>query len=258
MPQPPANAAAAERLIAVYQETQASLRARIEAVIADPTAAVARRRLQGLLDDVDSTIDRLEQAVHDWLEGELPPIWEAGGARFADEAGTSFTWTQHHLEAVQDLAERSWSDVLERTQFVRDETKATIRALARTAARRAVVEGETATRAGAVLAQQVTEATGLLSVQYADGSLVPVAVWGEMNARTTTALAYNRGTFTQAHDDGFDELEVFDGEGCGWTEHDDPDLADGSVRTLEDCEAYPISHPNCRRSFSPHVAAAGQ
>lgn len=40
---------------------------------------------------------------------------------------------------------------------------------------------------------------------------------------------------------------------CGWTSHDDPDLADGSTRTLEEAEAYPIAHPGCRRITLPRL-----
>ena len=43
---------------------------------------------------------------------------------------------------------------------------------------------------------------------------------------------------------------------CGWSEHDDDDKADGSIRTLEEYEATPISHPNCLRSAAPYQGDA--
>lgn len=38
---------------------------------------------------------------------------------------------------------------------------------------------------------------------------------------------------------------------CGWTSHTDPDLADGSQRTIAEANAYPLAHSNCRRVSLP-------
>jgi len=77
----------------------------------------------------------------------------------------------------------------------------------------------------------------------------------ETIALTETATAYNASTTLGYADSGLvDEVEVFDGPECGWTEHDDPDLADGSTRTLDDADEYPIAHPNCQRAFGAVVA----
>jgi hypothetical protein len=74
-------------------------------------------------------------------------------------------------------------------------------------------------------------------------------------ALTETANAYNTSTIAGYEDSGLvEEVEVFDGPECGWTEHDDPDLADGSTRTLDEANDYPIAHPNCQRAFGPVVA----
>ena len=50
---------------------------------------------------------------------------------------------------------------------------------------------------------------------------------------------------------GITHVLITDGPECGWTEHDDPDLAAGSRRTVEEYAAYPYSHPNCRRLATP-------
>ena len=74
-------------------------------------------------------------------------------------------------------------------------------------------------------------------------------------ALTETATAYNLASSAGYRESGLiDEVEVFDGPVCGWTEHDDPDLADGSTRTLDDADEYPVAHPNCQRAFGPVVA----
>jgi hypothetical protein len=74
-------------------------------------------------------------------------------------------------------------------------------------------------------------------------------------ALTETATAYNTASIAGYEDSGLVEtVEVFDGPECGWTEHDDEDLADGSIRTLDEADDYPVSHPNCQRAFGPVVA----
>jgi hypothetical protein len=74
-------------------------------------------------------------------------------------------------------------------------------------------------------------------------------------ALTETATTYNLASSAGYRESGLiDEVEVLDGPECGWTEHDDPDLADGSTRTLDEADEYPISHPNCQRAFGPVVA----
>lgn len=77
----------------------------------------------------------------------------------------------------------------------------------------------------------------------------------ETIALSETATAYNASTTLGYRESGLiDEVGVLDGEECGWTEHDDPDLADGSTRTLDEADEYPTAHPRCQRAFIPVVA----
>jgi hypothetical protein len=50
-------------------------------------------------------------------------------------------------------------------------------------------------------------------------------------------------------------MQVFDSAGCGWTSHKDTDKATGTLRTVEDAAAWPISHPRCGRAFGPRPDA---
>jgi hypothetical protein len=75
-------------------------------------------------------------------------------------------------------------------------------------------------------------------------------------ALTETGQAFNRASINAYASSGLvDFVEVFDGAGCGWTKHDDPDLAHGSVRTLEDAASHPLAHPRCQRAFGAALAA---
>jgi|PlaIllAssembly_1097288.scaffolds.fasta_scaffold08153_2 hypothetical protein len=85
--------------------------------------------------------------------------------------------------------------------------------------------------------------------------------WGESGGRAhVIALTESANAFNQAAIEGYretglvDSVEVYDGPDCGWTEHDDPDLADGSIRSLTEAEMYPEAHPHCQRAFGPVIS----
>lgn len=84
--------------------------------------------------------------------------------------------------------------------------------------------------------------------------------WGEDGGRshiialTESGFAYNYAATEGYRESGLVEMvNVYDGPDCGWTEHDDPDLADGSLRSLDEADEYPLSHPHCQRAFGPVV-----
>lgn len=45
------------------------------------------------------------------------------------------------------------------------------------------------------------------------------------------------------------EVLVSDGPGCGWTEHKDPDKANGMIVSAEVAMETPLAHPSCQRTF---------
>lgn len=76
-------------------------------------------------------------------------------------------------------------------------------------------------------------------------------------ARTEVATAENwTATQTWRESGIVVEADILDGDGCGWTSHDDPDTAHGSTRTLSDVDAHPVAHPNCVRVPVPKVEVA--
>ncbi|MER5688509.1 hypothetical protein [Streptomyces sp. NPDC002205] len=72
------------------------------------------------------------------------------------------------------------------------------------------------------------------------GARMPVRAWAELATLAKSAVAYNSGTLNRAREAGVQYLQVFDGVGCGWTSHKDPDKATGTLRTVEDAAAWPI------------------
>ncbi len=73
----------------------------------------------------------------------------------------------------------------------------------------------------------------------------------ETIARTEVATASQQAAHDRYKEAGVTHVDIDDGPGCGWTSHNDPDIADGSRRTLQEVEAYPLSHPNCVRVSLP-------
>ena len=74
---------------------------------------------------------------------------------------------------------------------------------------------------------------------------------GNTIARTEVAQASAAAASAVWDELGVQWVDIWDGSGCGWTTHDDPDKANGSRRTLEAYQAQPLSHPNCRRVALP-------
>lgn len=75
-------------------------------------------------------------------------------------------------------------------------------------------------------------------------------------ALTETGNAFNRSAIESYRASGLvDFVEVFDGPDCGWSQHNDPELAHGSVRTLDQAKARPLAHPRCQRSFGARLDA---
>jgi hypothetical protein len=130
----------------------------------------------------------------------------------------------------------------------------TARALAHAVERIAGVEGTVREQADAL--ERTLRDRELTAVVYRDGSRHGLAEYARMATRTSLAETWQRATHTALRDVGVRYVEISDGFGCGWTRHDDPDKANGSIRPLADADAYPLAHPNCGRVSFPRVDVA--
>lgn len=75
-------------------------------------------------------------------------------------------------------------------------------------------------------------------------------------AQTETGNAFNRSALAGYASTGLvDFVEVFDGPDCGWTTHSDPDLAHGSIRSVQEAMQHALSHPRCQRAFGAALGA---
>lgn len=238
----------ADPLITAYRTAWYGVLEEQDKILEDPRQWRRARRLEEMSRTIGSAMDDLDSLTSDWMAEQFPKVYGKGLVDGANAAGTEAVWSAIHQEAVEQLAFGIYEDLLSATTHVKGTTKDLIRLLARQAGTTALIAGETAQAAGRTLAKQLA-ANSITAVIYKDGSRHGLAEYAEMNLRSTTALGYNNGTLNASPKTVY--WEVFDGPGCGWTFHADTEQALGKIVTRDEALSYPISHPNCRRSFGP-------
>jgi hypothetical protein len=206
---------------------------------------------------VDRVVDAIETAHRLFLTDDLAAAYRMGAQAAAVAAGRDVVWTQMHREALQALASTSWGDTLKATRYIRADTKRTLRKLASSAAARTALGEATAQRAGRDLAEAARKATGMLTVRYKNGARHSMSDWADTSARTSSALAFNEGTFVQADQDGIRWMECIDGPACGLDFHGVAPFANGMVLSTREAREHPLAHPRCARSWSPRPDAKG-
>ena len=103
----------------------------------------------------------------------------------------------------------------------------------------------TRTRVRGIIKRGVTSRLTDREIGREIGKALDSPARGKMIARTELALIDQEAATDRYREAGIKAVEVFDGPGCGWTSHDDGDVANGSIRTINQAEAQPLSHPNC-------------
>lgn len=251
VPLDPAAQALVDELLDLYRAAQTNLIDELVTAAGDTTlrSAAYRSRVAGLARAVTEAMADLDHAARAWTGQRLPVVYQLGAQQAATDIGGQFNWTLIHREAVQALAADTYADLLQSTRHVRREMKTFIRQAARDRARAVLLEGDTATQAGRALARRLEE-KGIAAVTYRNGARHTLRDYADTVLRTKTATAQNSGTLNVGREHGVRWVQVSDGAGCGWDGHDSADTANGSVRTLEDAEAHPISHPRCARGFA--------
>jgi len=224
--------------------------ASVAALEADwPTTGPAARRamLLRLQAHIAALADAADEiAARHVLAGVRDAYLLGGHATALTVGAAALSSTGVDLEAITVLAGDTHADLLAATTHIRASTKDLIRTLARDHVADRLYTGQTAVQAGRDLAKAL-QAKSVSAIVYKDGSRHGLAEYSEMVLRTKTAEAYQVGGFNQAAGFKVKYVEVMDGPGCGWTSHDDTQLANGMILTLDAARAYPTSHPNCRR-----------
>ena len=96
---------------------------------------------------------------------------------------------------------------------------------------------------GTITRQGFTGLRSIVEETYKDRSLTI--------SRTEMGITSTEAAAERYADAGVTKVDIIDGPDCGWTFHDDGDIADGSTRTVAELRATPLSHPNCVRVGLP-------
>lgn len=266
MAQPPEVQAAADELIDLYRIAQESVQAQLAAMVAaDPRGRAKRQRLRALERNINTALTGLERDSAAWIPTRLPAVYEIGARGAAAQLGQPFVWTGPHTDAIQALATETWDDILRSTSHVRGEVKKWLRYELRRQAGLSILEGRTPEQAVRALVGAAGEAASALggdvmTVTYRNGARHQLSDWADSAIRSVVGRAQNYGALNTSAAAGVQFMEVLDGAGCGWLGHDTGDIANGTIRTIEECRAAPISHNRCQRSFAPRldVTSRGQ
>lgn len=197
-------------------------------------------------DLADSADELAARAVTAAAQG----AYEAGAWATASAVSVGAGFNAADLDAVTALAGDMMGDLLKATQGVRESTKDLVRTLTRDWVRNKLYTGLTAEQAGIRLAADLTE-RGVTAIVYQDGRRIGLSTYTDMVMRTKTAEAYQIGGFNQGERLEIVWWEVMDGAVCGWTSHNDTQMANGMIVDLNTAMSYPLSHPNCQRATTP-------
>jgi hypothetical protein len=201
---------------------------------------------------------RMEQALAErWAAQDLPTAYRDGALRAlrrADADITRFRWTTDHQAAITALTASFYTDLVGRIQ----EAVRRAQAFARAAqdATRDVTLGR---NPAGIDSTRLAADHPLSTVIYRDSSRHPVKDWARSALTYQGAVTVNTGAINTARLDLEAEwMEVRDGDECGWVSHEDTDHADGTIRSVDDCAAYPVAHHGCRREFFPRPDLTGR
>lgn len=187
-----------------------------------------------------------------WASADLPLIYREGAWQMlenADRRLDRFTWTTRHQAAVTAASAQYYADLTARIGEALRRARAFLRA-AQDAAR------GTADRFDVT---QLRRDHPLDTVVYANNSRHPVDAWARAAVTWQAVTTANTAAARTALDElGTEWLEVRDGPACGWASHNDPDLANRTLRTVQDALAHPTSHAHCVRELLPRLDLIGR
>ncbi|WP_228981267.1 hypothetical protein [Streptomyces sp. DH12] len=208
-----------------------------------------RRALAQYARDLTAFIER-------WAATDLPIAYRDGALTTLDHARrphTLWSWTPTHQGAITTLSAQFYSDLTGRLRDTLRRAEAFLRAALAAARARATRFDPAPFRPAALRREHPLD-----TVLYAGNRRHPVEAWARAALTWQAVTTANTGSIlTAAEQLACTHVEVRDGAGCGWTSHQDPDTADGTLRTISDALAHPTAHPHCIREMRPHLGTPG-
>jgi hypothetical protein len=248
--QPPEIEALAAQLADTYRVAWDQIEAELATIASDPAKWRRAARLRELEASIAELMGAVDAQARDWLERTFPQVYSLGAGQAADALGATFAWTTPHRDAVSQLAQETFDDLLAATSHVNIRTKQLVRELSRTKVISQVVGGRSAKEATAAL-KNTLESKGVWAVTYKDGSRHGLGEYADVVIRTRSAIVFSAGTINHSATNGVEFMECFDGTGCGLRSHEGSPKANGLIVSVQRAAEFPVSHPRCRRSWGP-------
>ncbi|MGW4270868.1 hypothetical protein ACWEGQ_00520 [Streptomyces seoulensis] len=202
--------------------------------------------------------DRLTRALATrWAAHDLPVAYRDGALQALRRAHadiTRFRWTADHQAALTALTATFYTDLIGRI------AEAVRRAQAFARAAQDATRDVTLGRAHAGIdSAALVRAHPLSTIVYRDSSRHPIKDWAHSALTYQGVVTANHGAInTGRYDLESQWMQVRDGDECGWVSHQDTDHADGTIRSIDDCESYPIAHHGCVRELIPRPDLNGR
>ncbi|MFD9443410.1 hypothetical protein [Streptomyces sp. NPDC060001] len=188
-----------------------------------------------------------------WAATDLPLIYREGAWTLLDNAlrrTSLFTWTGRHQAAITGMSAQYYADLVSRIQEALRRARAFLRAVQDAARDPQGIRVDTAA---------LRRDHPLGTVVYANQARHPVDAWARSAITWQAVTAANTAAARTALDElGTQFVEISDGADCGWLEHNDPDRANRTLRTVQDALAHPVAHPNCQRELLPRLDLIGR
>src|SRR4051794_5170445 len=128
---PPSVEELSSALLGSYRTAWEWIRAQQASIGDDPNRWRRRARLAELEAHIADLMDQVDAQAREWLRRTFPHVYMAGGVAAADVLPGQFAWTAVHRDALTQLAQDTFDDLLSATRHVRRTTKILIREVAR-------------------------------------------------------------------------------------------------------------------------------
>lgn len=185
-----------------------------------------------------------------WASSDLPLIYREGAHTLLDNADrpqSLFAWTDRHRAQITALSAQFYADLTGRIGEALRRARAFLRA------------AQDAATTGRVDLAALRRDYPLDKVVYNGNARHPVDAWARAAITWQAVTAANTAAARTSLDElGVNYVEIRDGESCGWAEHNDPDTANRTLRTVQDALAHPSAHPNCQRELLPRLDLIGR
>ena len=181
---------------------------------------------------VNQLLQETDKFATDFIKSALPNYFLAGAV-----AGGKAALTDHDKNKIRDIQKEALGNMKRANLGTIRSTAGTLTSLDKTTfPTKKEVAG-------------IIDRGGARAIVYKDGTRRSYGDFTSASMHALSSRAYNTAYLDAAVKNGATKFIISDGGGCGFTEHDDPNEANGMVVDYEAANQYPIAHPHCVRQY---------